>query len=53
MLVGRDADGREQWQGPFRIESVPSAGRYTLCMDNGQSVNNGAEVEEVYLEAAD
>ena len=36
----------------FIIASVPSAGIYTLCLENGQAVRNGEEVEENRLEAA-
>ena len=38
--------------GPFVIASVPSAGLYTLSLENGQAVKNGEEVEEEKLEAA-
>lgn len=33
-------------EGPYVIATVPSPGRYTLCLENGQPANNGAEVEE-------
>ena len=40
------------WQGPYRIESVPSSGRYTLCLEDGTPANDGKEVDESDLIAA-
>ncbi|KAI0100315.1 hypothetical protein GGR51DRAFT_564127 [Nemania sp. FL0031] len=30
-------------EGPYKIETVPYAGKYTLCYDNGHTAKNGAE----------
>ncbi|KAH8689813.1 hypothetical protein BGW36DRAFT_389785 [Talaromyces proteolyticus] len=37
-------------EGPYIIASVPSAGKYTLCLPDGQTVRNGEAVEEQYLQ---
>ncbi|KAI1360412.1 hypothetical protein F5Y08DRAFT_331596 [Xylaria arbuscula] len=34
-------------EGPYVIATVPSAGRYTLCLENGQPANNGGCVRDV------
>ncbi|KAI0544754.1 hypothetical protein F4679DRAFT_512416 [Xylaria curta] len=39
-------------EGPYQIATVPSAGKYTLCFENGQSAKNGAEITEESLIAA-
>lgn len=36
--------------GPYVIASV-SSGKYTLCLENGQMVRNGEEIDNNYLEA--
>jgi hypothetical protein len=51
-LIVRGTDGTETREGPYTVESVPSAGKYTLCLANGQPVKNGIEVEEKDLKAA-
>ena len=47
-----NSSGGSREGGPFIIASVPSAGRYTLSLENGQAVRHGEEVEESRLEAA-
>ncbi|KAK6062396.1 hypothetical protein SCUP234_07304 [Seiridium cupressi] len=37
-------------EGPYKIETVPQAGRYTLCLEDGTSAKDGEEVEEPSLE---
>lgn len=37
-------------EGPFVIATVVSAGVYTLCHRNGQTVGIGAEIEEKELD---
>lgn len=44
-----NADGTRE--GPFIIASVPSAGRYTVSLENGEAVKNGEEVKTDCLEA--
>jgi len=39
-------------EGPYVIASVPSAGRYTLSVENGEAVKNGEEIKTDCLEAA-
>ncbi|KAI1151404.1 hypothetical protein F4825DRAFT_462633 [Nemania diffusa] len=34
-------------EGPYVIATVPSPGRYTLCLENGQPANNGGCVRDV------
>ncbi|KAI1157744.1 hypothetical protein F5B18DRAFT_643883 [Nemania serpens] len=48
LLIARGT----QKEGPYRIESVVSRKKYTLCTDDGTSVNNGREVEDKDLEPA-
>jgi hypothetical protein len=38
-------------EGPYFIASIPSAGKFTLSLENGQPILNGREVEVDYLEA--
>lgn len=38
-------------RGPFVIASVPSAGMYTLSLENGQTARNGEEVEGKMLKS--
>ncbi|KAI3325615.1 hypothetical protein HD806DRAFT_521143 [Xylariaceae sp. AK1471] len=35
------------FEGPYLIATVPSAGKYTLCLENGQSAKNGGCVRDV------
>jgi hypothetical protein len=44
--------GSLEREGPYLIASVPSAQKYTLCLENGQAVNNGEEVEEADITEA-
>ena len=39
-------------EGPYVIATVPSTGKYTLCRENGQAVENGQEISLDCLEAA-
>ncbi|KAK1965461.1 hypothetical protein LY78DRAFT_658290 [Colletotrichum sublineola] len=39
-------------EGPFVIESVPAAGQYTLCTEDGQSVRKGERIVEKDLDQA-
>lgn len=41
----RDYSGGSR-EGPFVIATVPSAGVYTLSLENGQAVRNGDEIDE-------
>lgn len=49
-MIVRGTNGTETREGPYKVESVPSVGKYTLCYTNGQSAKNGIEVEESDLE---
>lgn len=44
------ADGKSR-EGPYCIASVPSPGVYTLSLESGVDVKDGAEIEEKSLEA--
>lgn len=46
-LLRRDAPR----EGPYRISSVPSAGKYTLSLENGKDVEGGKEFRVDALEA--
>lgn len=37
-------------EGPYLVASVPSAGKYILCLSDGRSVMGGVEIEEKWLE---
>ncbi|WDK12644.1 hypothetical protein CGRA01v4_03924 [Colletotrichum graminicola] len=37
-------------EGPFLIETVPAAGKYTLCTEAGVSVRKGEQFEEKDLD---
>ena len=50
MYLLRTSGGSREG-GPFVIASVPSAGMYTLSLENGQAARNGEEVEEKRLKA--
>lgn len=39
-------------EGPYIVASVPSAGRCTLSLANGDAVRDGQEVDIDYVEAA-
>jgi hypothetical protein len=45
-LIVRGVDGTETSEGPYAVASVPSVGKYTLCLSNGQQVKNGIEINE-------
>ena len=47
-----NSSGGSREGGPYVIASVPSAGMYTLSLENGQAVKNGEEIAERRLEAA-
>ena len=47
-LLSPDGKSRE---GPYCIASVPSPGKYTLSLESGEDIENGAEIEEKRLEA--
>jgi hypothetical protein len=48
--IVRSTDGSEVREGPYKIASVPSVGKYTLCLLTGQPVKNGTDFEEKDLE---
>ncbi|KAI0193865.1 hypothetical protein F4808DRAFT_441693 [Astrocystis sublimbata] len=39
-------------EGPYMIATVPSAGNYTLCFDNGQAARNGMVFAENSITSA-
>jgi hypothetical protein len=51
--VGRkvylDESGSRSLSGPYLIASVLRPGKYTLCLENGDKVKDGAEVDEEAL----
>jgi len=49
-LIVRRTDGPEAREGPYKVASVPSVGKYTLCLSTGQPVKNGIEFEGKDLE---
>lgn len=44
-----DKVGSRGLEGPYLISSVPSTGRYVLCIEDGTKVENGKEFEENVL----
>ena len=49
-LIVHSTDGSDAREGPYKVASVPSVGKYTLCLPTGQPVKNGTEFEEKDLE---
>jgi len=45
-------DGSGAQEGPYFVASVPSVGRYTLALADGQKAKNGDEVAEKDLTEA-
>jgi hypothetical protein len=41
--------GRQQLEGPLKIETVPSARKYTLSHPDGQQARGGEEIDETDL----
>ena len=47
------SEGGSKREGPYLVnEVIPSTKRYTLALENGQSVKDGAEIDEKDLVAA-
>ena len=44
--------GSRSLAGPYLVSSVPSTGRYVLCLESGEKVKGGKEFEEKDLSGA-
>ena len=47
-----DEPGSRSLAGPYLVSSVPSTGKYVLCLGNGDKVKDGREFEEKDLSEA-
>ncbi|KAL9015233.1 MAG: hypothetical protein Q9180_008891 [Flavoplaca navasiana] len=45
-----DKPGSRSLAGPYLISSVPSKGKYVLCLENGDKVEGGTEFDESNLQ---
>lgn len=38
-------------EGPYIVGSIPSAGKCTLCLEDGRAVKDNNEIDATYVEA--